>query len=165
MQVQSPAGTTASCVCWHEGCSDGAVHWKLITIHYNITVCLKERSAKRSGAPRGAPLWVWCTRNWSAKEQERSRRRWRAVVEMRMAYHRSRLGRRQPSVAKQPGEKSKQQRRSVGIFQETKIQSKWPKYKLVGISVDVDDQGNLIALYTQLSNEYNRREREGGRDS
>ena len=135
------------------------------SLQYNVLFKIAERSTKRSGAPRGAPLWAWCTRSWSAKEQERSRRRWRAVVERRVAYHRSRLGRRQPSVAKQPGEKSKQQRRSVGIFQETKIQSKWPKYKLVGISVDVDDQGNLIALYTQLSNEYNRREREGGRDS
>ena len=39
------------------------------------------------------------------------------------------------------------------------------KVQASGISVDVDDQGDLIALYTQLSNEYNRREREGGRDS
>ena len=163
--MQLLAGITASCVCWHEGCSDGGVHWKLITIHYNITFCLKERSAKRSGAPRGAPLWVWCTRDWSAKEQERSRCRWRAAVERRMAYHRSRLGQRQLSVAKQNGEKFKTTTTQCWNISRDRRSNQSKQSTSSGITVDVDNQFDLIALYTQPLNESSRWEREGGRDS
>ena len=45
--MQLLAGTTASCVCWHEGCSDGAVHWKLITIHYIVLFKRAERQEER----------------------------------------------------------------------------------------------------------------------
>ena len=85
------------------------------------------------------------------KEQERSRCRRREAVERRVAYHRSRLGRRHvnPALRNKTGKNLKQQRRSVGIFQESEDPIKVIKVQASGIPVDVDDQGNLIALYTQ----------------
>ena len=63
---------------------------------------------------------------------------------------------RQPSVAKQNGEKFKTTTTQCWNISRDEDPIKVIKVQASGISVDVDDQGDLIALYTQLSNEYNR---------
>jgi len=159
VQVQSPAGTTASCVCWHEGCSDGAVHWKLITIHYNITFCLKERSAKRSAFVSVMHARLECKRTGTKLMPTT----WGG--ERRVANHRSRLGQRQLSVAKQNGEKFKTTTTQCWNISRDRRSNQSKQSTSSGITVDVDNQCDLIAFYTQPLNEPSRWEREGGRDS
>ena len=67
-----------------------------------------------------------------------------------MANHRSRLGQRQLSVAKQNGEKFKTTTtQCVGIFQETEDPIKVTEVRGGCVQVDVGDHDNLMGLYAQ----------------